>query len=184
VSTKYIPKEVKLKDGQLMTIRKPSPKDAEMMIEYLNIVGGESDNLLISPGEFHLTVQEEQNYIENITNNENALMLLGVVDNKIISISQISSPNRKRIQHNSDIAISVKKEFWNLGVGTAILGELLQFAREHELIKNVRLGVRAVNYNAIKLYEKCGFKPVGLHKDYFCINGNFYDEILMEQQVK
>ncbi len=32
---------------------------------------------------------------------------------------------------------------------------------------------------AIKLYEKLGFEKIGLYKNFFKIDGNYYDEILM-----
>jgi len=60
-----------------------------------------------------------------------------------------------------------------------VMAELIRFAKELGTIKNISLGVRASNSNAISLYEKSGFKKVGIHKDHFNINGDFYDEILM-----
>lgn len=177
-------KEIKLKDEQQLIIRKPELNDADDIIDYLNIVGGESDNLLFGAGEFRLTVEQERAHIENINKDTNCLMILGTIDNKIVSVAQISAPNRKRIEHNSEIAISVKKEYWGIGVGSAMMEELIQFAKEHISIKNISLGVRAINHNAIKLYEKYGFEKIGVHKHYFNVNGNYYDEILMDLQVK
>lgn len=46
--------------------------------------------------------------------------------------------------------------------------------------KNINLGVRAGNDNAIKLYEKFGFKEIGTHKNCINIDGVFHDEILMD----
>ena len=45
-------KEIKLKNGQNLILRKANGNDAEKMIEYLNTVGGESDNLLFGKNEF------------------------------------------------------------------------------------------------------------------------------------
>jgi len=179
LSSRYL-KEVQLKDGKTLLLRKPISEDANNIIEYLNIVGGESDNLLFGAGEFRLTVEQESAHIENINKDNNFLMLLGIIDNKIVSIAQISSPNRKRIGHNSEIAISVKKDYWRIGIGSVTMGSLIQFATEHDAIKNISLGVKATNHNAINLYEKYGFKIVGVHKGYFNIDGKYYDEILMD----
>lgn len=86
----------------------------------------------------------------------------------------------KRIAHNSEVAISVKKEYWGIGVGSAVMEELIRFAKDHELIKNISLGVKASNERAIKLYERFGFVKVGSHKDYFNINGEHDDEYIMD----
>ena len=179
----YILKEIQLKNGQKLILRKPIIEDAKRMIEYLNIVGGESENLLFGKDEFHLTVEQEMEHIKRISNNANTLMILGIIDNNIVSIAQISSPNRKRIAHNSEISISVKKDYWRNGIGSAVMEELIRFAKEHGTIKNISLGVKASNKNAIRMYEKFGFKKVGVHKNYFNINGNFDDEILMDMSI-
>lgn len=173
-------KKRRLENGQELILRKPVIEDAKNMIEYLNSVGGESDNLLFGKDEFRLTVEQEVEHIKRISNDVNTLMILGIVNNVIVSISQISSPNRKRIIHNSEVAISVKKQYWRSGIGSAAMEELIKFAKEHSEIKNVSLGVKSSNCNAIRMYEKFGFVKVGIHKDYFNVNGNFDDEILMD----
>ena len=177
-------KKILLQDGKELILRKPVSKDATNIIKYLNIVGGESDNLLFGCDEFRLTAEQEISHIENINKDINSLMLLGIIDNKIVSVSQITSPNRKRISHNSELAISVKKEYWGNGIGGIVMQELINFAKDHICIKYISLGVRSANHNAIKLYEKYGFERIGVHKDFFNINGTYYDEILMDLQVE
>lgn len=173
-------KIIKLKDGRELLLRQPKVEDAEAMIEYLNIVGGESDNLLFGKNEFRLTADQEKEYIKSINDNENSLMLLGIIDNKIISVSQVSASNRKRIAHNSELAISVKKEYWGMGIGTTIMESLIDFARSSNTIKTISLGVKGSNKKAQHLYEKLGFEKVGVHKNFFNIDGNYDDEILMD----
>jgi RimJ/RimL family protein N-acetyltransferase len=177
----YILKKIQLKNGEHLILRKPTVDDAKGMIEYLNIVGGESDNLLFGKDEFRLTVEQEREHIKSISGN--TLMILGTINNNIVSISQISSPNRKRIAHNSEMSISVKKEYWGNGIGSAVMSEIIRFAKESITTKNISLGVKASNNNAIMMYEKFGFVKVGVHKEYFNISGNFYDEILMDLYI-
>lgn len=173
-------KNINLKNDKVLTIRKASPYDAKYIVEYLNIVGGESDNLLFGKDEFHLSEQDEAKYIDNINSSENSIMIIGIIDNIIVSVCQLSAPNRKRIEHNVSIVISVRKSYWNLGIGSAMMSELIDFARRNENIKNIHLGVRDENTNAVKLYEKFGFKKIGLHKNCMNIEGKYYDEILMD----
>ncbi len=52
------------------------------------------------------------------------------------------------------------------GIGDSLIGELLVRAREREL-SFVTLEVRESNLPAIRLYEKHGFRPVGLRKNYY-----------------
>lgn len=172
-------KEIKLKNGQYLILRKANVNDAEKMIEYLNTVGGESDNLLFGENEFHFSIEQEKEYINNLNNDKDALMIIGTINNEIVSVAQIIKLGRKRIAHNSEIAISVKKDYWSMGIGSAVMYELVEFARNNG-IRNIELGVKASNSKAIILYEKFGFKKVGYHKNYFNVNGVFDDEILMD----
>jgi ribosomal protein S18 acetylase RimI-like enzyme len=175
--------EIALSNGQFLTLRKVEIEDAPRMLAFFNIVGGESENLLYSKGEFPLTLEQTTEYIRRKSNNPSSLMVIGIIDTNIVSFAQINSPLCKRIAHNSSIDISVKKEYWRKGIGSSLLQELLKFAREQGLIKNISLGVRASNNNAIGLYERFGFKVIGVHKDYFNVNGVFDDEILMDLQL-
>jgi RimJ/RimL family protein N-acetyltransferase len=176
-------KIIKLKSGKELLLRRPKEDDAEAMIEYLNIVGGESDNLLFGKNEFRLTVEQEREYISNVNINDNALMILGIIDNQIVSVSQVSSSNRKRIVHNSELAISVKEEYWGMGIGTAVMEVLIDFAKNHDTIRTISLGVKASNKKAQHLYEKLGFEKVGVHRNFFNIDGNYDDEILMDLYI-
>ena len=173
-------KEITLKNGELLILREPLESDAKEMIDYLNTVGGERDNLLFGKGEFRLTLEQEMEYIKKVGNDPNMRMILGFINNSIVSIAEIRSLSRKRIAHNSEIAISVKKDYWGNGIGSAVMEELIRFAKEHKEIKNISLGVKASNRNAIRLYEKFGFVKVGVHKDYFYINENYDDEWIMD----
>ena len=173
-------RSIELKNGKTLVLREANINDAEGMLRYLNVVGGESDNLLFGENEFQLTVEQEKGYIETMRENDNALMAIGVINGEVISIAQVAAPPRKRIAHNGELAISVKKEYWGMGVGTEMMKVLIGFAKETGVIKNISLGVKSDNEKAIKLYEKMGFEKVGAHKNFFNINGVYYDEILMD----
>ncbi|SFO12528.1 GNAT family N-acetyltransferase [Proteiniclasticum ruminis] len=177
------PKELPLKNGELLTIRKPEEQDATSILSYLNQVGGESDNLLFGENEFPLTVEQEISYLKSLESQPGTLMLLGLLDSEIVSVAQISSLPRKRIAHNAEIALSVKKAHWQKGIGRHVMEELLTFARNSGTIRTVSLGVKADNESAIVLYEKLGFKKTGVHKDYFLIRGNYFDELLMDLRI-
>lgn len=173
-------KNVILKNGLNLILRRPTEEDAVAMIDYLNIVGGESDNLLFGAGEFRLNEEQEREHIKRVNEAPNTLMIIGLMDNKIVSISQIDSPMRKRIAHNADLSISVKKEYWGMGIGSEVMATLIDYAKENEVIKNISLGVKGRNTKAKALYEKFGFEVIGVHKNFFNINGEFDDEILMD----
>jgi RimJ/RimL family protein N-acetyltransferase len=172
--------ESMLSNGMRMTLRKPVIGDAEKLIAYLNTVGGESDNLLFGKDEFHMTVAQEIEYIKYTVDDPDVHYVIGLIGDEIVGTAHLRALGRPRIAHNCEVSLSVKKAYWGIGIGSALLEELIRFARAHGTIRNIHLGVKASNRVAIKLYEKHGFEKVGVHWDYFCINGVYDDEVLMD----
>ncbi len=172
-------KSVILKNGAEFIIDKAKKEDAKDIIEYLNIIGGESENLLFGANGFPLSTEQEEEVIESKNSSLTSCLMIGRIDGEVASVISLTAPMRERIAHTCEIAVSVKKKFWNMGVGTSILKEVIEFARNTNIITVIHLGVRADNKNAIKLYEKLGFEKIGLYKNFFKIDGNYYDEILM-----
>lgn len=60
-------------------------------------------------------------------------------------------------------AISLYEEYRNLGIGTALMGAMLQFLRGKGY-KQTSLSVQKANY-AVNMYKKAGFEVVGENKE-------------------
>ena len=170
---------MKIKNGHDLLIRKAEKKDAQMLLDYLNVVGGESDNLLFGANEFTITVEQEESFIESMNSSKTSVLLVGFIDDKVVCIGSLSAPQKERISHQGDVAMSVLREFWGLGIGTILMNEIISFAKKTEKLEILHLGVKADNSRAIKLYEKMGFHEIGCYKKFFKINSEYYDEILM-----
>lgn len=169
---------MKLKNGQELITQKAKPEDAKEILEYLNIIGGESDNLLFGKNGFSMTIEQESNYIKNINSSNKSCMLIGRINGIIVSVVSISGSERERIAHRGEIAVSVRKDYWNLGIATVMMEELILFAKVAE-IEVIGLEVKSDNINAIHLYEKLGFKRIGTYEKFFKINGKYYDSEMM-----
>jgi RimJ/RimL family protein N-acetyltransferase len=170
---------MKLKNGQNIVIRKAGKKDAQILLDYLNVVGGESDNLLFGANEFDITVEQEEGFIESFKDSKTSVLLAGFIDDKVVCIGSLMTPSRERISHHGDVAMSVLKEYWGLGIGSLLMAALIEFAKSSGKLENLHLGVKEDNSRAIKLYEKMGFHEIGRYPKFFKINGKYYDEILM-----
>jgi RimJ/RimL family protein N-acetyltransferase len=158
-------------------IEKATEDDAADIIDYLNLVGGESDNLLFGKDEFHVTVEQEKEHIRNMDNS--FVMFLGKINNNIAAVGTLRGFTRDRIAHRGEIAISVKKEYWNNGIGTEMMKKLIEFGKDEAGLSVIQLTVKADNEKAIHLYNKLGFKQIGFYEKFFNINGKYYDAYLM-----
>ena len=83
-------------------------------------------------------------------------------DGEIIGFTGI-----KVLVDNADIMnIVVKKSWRNQGVGNLLLNNLISICKDLNLL-SLSLEVNEDNLPAIHLYEKVGFKQVGLRKNYY-----------------
>jgi len=162
-----------------LEIYKASKEDAEGILTYCNLIGGESDNLTFGENELDMTTIQEEEFIEGFHKSNTSLMLVGKINDEIVSVASISTTDKSRVAHNAEVGISVKRKYWNMGIGTKMMEKLINFAKQTKIIKVIHLGVRAENENAIHLYEKMGFEIIGVNKRFFKINDTYSDEILM-----
>ena len=168
-----------LKDGRELTIRKATKDDAGEILEYLKLVGGESDNLTFGANGLGMTLEQEEEYVESKNNSKTSALLVGLVGGRIVCDGSISAPTMERVAHIGEVGISVLKEFWGIGIGTCLMNEMIRFAKETGILEVLFLGVKAENTTAIALYKKLGFQEIGRFPGFFKVSGKYYDEIMM-----
>ncbi|WP_026882904.1 GNAT family N-acetyltransferase [Clostridium akagii] len=173
---------VAVKKGLIITVRKVLSEDINGIMEYMKVIGGESDNLTFGAGEWDVSFENELTFIENI-NTENSVMLVAVANGEIAGSASFSAGGRSRTQHVGELGITVRKSYWNLGVGSVLLEEIITWAKSTNIIRKINLRVRTDNINGIKLYRKYGFKEEGNLSRDFCINGIFFDSMTMGLEI-
>ena len=78
------------------------------------------------------------------------------------------------------LTIAVRESHWGLGIGSALLGELIGAARERDCAE-VFLEVRADNPRAHGLYLRRGFAEIGVRRGYYKPSG--VDAIVMRKDL-
>ena len=149
-------------------IEKATSSDAAMLLEYLKQVGGETDNLTFGPEGMPFSVEAEAEFISSMENSTDNIMLLAKSGDKIVGCASLNRLQR-RMKHRGDFAISVAKDYWNKGIGSQLLNNIIAFAKENNF-EVIDLQVRSDNKSAIHLYEKYGFKKIGEHPAFFKID--------------
>ena len=172
-----------LKSDSSIAIRKATKSDAKAMLEYINKISSESDNLTFGKGEFPLTLEQEENFIDNISRQDNAIFIIAEIDGKIIGNLNFSGGTKPRIAHTGEFGVSVLKDYWGQGVGTYLIKYLINWSKESDIIRKINLRVRSDNYSAIHVYKKLGFIEEGLITRDLLINGSFYDSISMGMKI-
>jgi len=170
-----------LKDGRKLILRDPALEDAQELLGFLKVVGAETDFLLCDEnGIDGLTLEGEQEWITATLEAANTKMFVGVVDGEIVLVCDVRAAARKRISHVGGVAISIKRDYWRLGIGSIAMQEMIDFARSTNALRTLTLEVREGNERAIALYKRFGFREIGRHKGRINVRGTYYDEILMD----
>ncbi len=172
-----------LRDGREIIIRRAVRSDACKMVEYVSTIGGESDNLTFGLNEFDITADKEELIIESMNSKENSLMIVAEVKGEIVSMLSFGGGIRQRTRHVGEFGISVKKAFWSLGIGSAMIDYMLEWAKDTHIIRKINLKARIDNKNAIALYRKYGFREEGVSTRDLYIHEQFYDSLLMGLEI-
>ena len=114
---------------------------------------------------------ELQVYVERFGELKDDMGLVAEVDGKIVGAVWVRIMNDYGHIDNEtpSLAISLYKEYRNLGIGTAMMKEILALLKAHGY-KQVSLSVQKANY-AAKMYLKVGFEIVRENEEeYIMIN--------------
>lgn len=172
-----------------MTIRPAAPEDAKAMIDYMNRVGGESDNLTFGQGEAPIQdVDAEAAWIEAINAQDGSgILLLGWVDGlmgpELAAMGDVVAGTRSHVAHAATMGLSVRRSHWHRGHGTQMAKALLRHAILTPGIKVLELDVRDDNTHAIEIYRKLNFDTTGRRRAAFAVDGQYHDLLVMSRFV-
>lgn len=155
-------------------IREARKEDADKVLLYTKIVGGQTNNLTYGSEGIDITIDEEEKILENISNTDKSIFLLVCHEDEIIGVGNISAKSIKRMNHKAALGISIKKEFWGQGIGGELLDKLIEFSKQSGL-EIIELTVRSDNERAINLYKKFDFKKTGTIPAAIKIDGEYFD---------
>ena len=181
---KFEERKIRLKDGRTCILCPTGPDHAEEMIEYLKKTAGETPYLLRYPDEVNYTTESEKEILGRLYEDPYSIMMMPIVDGKVAGNGSINGIGDKRkIRHRCSLAIALYKEFWGLGIGTAMIDYMTELAAKIGW-QQVDLEVVAENTAAQALYKKCGFFESGRrHNALRFDDGSCHDEILMYKEL-
>jgi ribosomal protein S18 acetylase RimI-like enzyme len=168
--------EHKLKDGRSLIIREARLEDAEAILSVVKEVAAEENLILLDKGEYDL--RSEIRHILTAKSTGKTLILVAEVDGKVVGVGEVKVGVFKKNSHTAELGLAVTKAFRGLGVGKALMDEMLSRA-EKSGVEKVWLSVFSTNDAAIALYRKFGFIIEGIRKMQFKIGNTYADELLM-----
>lgn len=168
-----------LSNGRELVIREAVPDDAPALLDYVQAISRESDFLAFEPGEFQLTVAEEEAYLRQSQQADNKIYIIGTMDGSIVAALTFSGGSRARMRHAGEFGVSVREACWGQGIGSRMVDALIAWARAGGVVTKINLKVRTDHRRAIALYERKGFVVEGTLRREIQIAGEYFDHYCM-----
>jgi len=141
-----------------------------------------NDILRLERSSFAPTVSWTSQMIQDTANTSTSRFYGAYLNGVLVSYSVISD-----LTFDFELLrICVSKEYRQLGIAFNLIQFILSDIKEKNQLSSstessfMLLEVSEDNYSAQRLYEKCGFSPIAVRKDYYLEDGVRKDAIIMK----
>lgn len=170
-------------NGKKVIFRYPKMDDTEDCMHLINSVL-EENHFLMKINK--VSIKEEEQWLEKqIINMQNDKMIrLHVeVDGKVLGGVDVDREEGEAQQHIGDIGIVLAKEIRNMGLGTKLINTVYELAKQKMGIEVMRIEYVKGNEAAKHVYEKLGFKEIGVLPKARKSKGKYNDEVLLYKEI-
>lgn len=162
-------------------IRKAEPGDADPLVRLAESVGSEEGGWLIADGGWR-SVSEERRYLKAIRRHDYAAVFVAELDGRIVGRLSIGRDSHPASEHVADVGVMVADGYRRRGIGRALMESAEAWAQSVG-VRKIELHVFPHNEAALTLYERLGYRQVGIRRGHFHRSGGYVDAILMEKDL-
>ena len=167
-----------MKNGEEAHLRNAVESDGAAVVQNFNLTHEETDFLLTYPEENSMDAKQEGGFLQKKADSANEIEIIALVDGKVAGTAGIDAIGTKyKLKHRAEFGISVAREYWGLGLGTALTNACIKCAKEAGY-EQLELDAVADNKQAISLYEKAGFVEFGRNPKGFKSKFSGYQELV------
>ncbi len=164
-------------DGQEIILRTPQWEDIDDLLELINsLIDEQADIWMREPVTRNEQIDWLSRRLAAIEKGE-VVQIVAEAQGHVVANTDVTIKTGQR-SHVGDIGIIIKQGYRGIGIGTEMLKQLIERARERGL-KIVTLGVFATNKRAKHVYQKLGFCECGRIPGEIYKNGQYIDHITM-----
>jgi ribosomal protein S18 acetylase RimI-like enzyme len=163
-----------------VAVRKATSADAQAIMAHMKRTIAEPGvHIPFAPEEYDPLLKEEQKRLCEFAESDNSIVLVADAEEQVIGILECKGGTREAMRHVTSLSMSVRKEWRNRGVGSALLARAIEWAKATGTVKRIELFVYAQNTAAIHLYRTFGFEEEGRCRGAIYQNGEFLDDLIM-----
>lgn len=156
-----------------ITIRAPVPDDAEAIFQIASSPG-------VRDGTLQMPYQSLPLWRERLSTQQDGFYrLVAEMDGSVVGFAGLKVEDAPRRRHVGQIGMMVRDDVQGRGIGTALLGALLDLADNWLNLRRIELDVYTDNAAAVHLYESRGFAIEGTRRDFAFRDGAYIDAYCM-----
>ena len=106
-------------------------------------------------------------------------ILVAVINGEFAGVIGLHTSSRPRVNHRAEIGMMVRDDWQGKGIGTAMMGAMIDLADKWLNLTRLELTVFTDNEPAISLYRKFGFEIEGTLRKFGFRDGEFVDAYTM-----
>ncbi|WP_251898817.1 GNAT family N-acetyltransferase [Lactiplantibacillus paraplantarum] len=129
---------------EVVDVRPAEVADATQLLALLAQLGRESNTFTVDEGIEDLSETDEQEQIAHINGTTTNIIFVATLASQLIGVSTVQASTDFSAAQG-EVGVAVLKEFWGMGLGTALIEEVLDWARNYSTI-----GTTSVNCSAAK----------------------------------
>ena len=166
-----------------LTIRTARVDDAPVVAEAARTIAATPGLLASQPAE--LTDERLAQKIAALDGADNGCFLVAESAGELVGHGMLDPLPLAAVRHVVHLTLAVHVGWQGRGVGRALLGRLIEWAKAAPAVEKIELNVRAPNSAAQALYRKMGFSEIGRWRRRVKIApGQYLDDVAMELLVK
>jgi RimJ/RimL family protein N-acetyltransferase len=177
-----------------MIIRQVQTHEIDLYVKHLLAHMSESGlngNIVYTPyprGYVHPVEKMHENLTERLNKNLNELKwgraFVAEVDGVIVGHLDLHGHHIESSLHRCKLGMGIDSKYRGLGVGTKLMTTTIEWLKNETEIDWIDLYTFSHNLPAIKLYEKVGFKKVGMVEDLFRVDGESIHDWQMVLRIR
>ncbi|MCE5201760.1 MAG: GNAT family N-acetyltransferase [Synergistaceae bacterium] len=156
-----------------MEIRPVKIEDADDISRIRRQDGVREEVLALSSERLQVTID----FLKSLSSDDRAFV--AVENDELVGMATMLKNKSSRRSHSATLSIMVDRDFQGRGIGSALMGRLLDEADNVLKLHRLELLVLIDNTAAIELYKKCDFRIEATRKHAAVKDGRFVDEYLL-----
>ena len=170
--------EIILKDGRKCLLKSCNGDNGAEMFALFNQTHLETDFLLSYADENSYDEVKEGEFLQEVFDSDDSLEIGAFLDGKLVASAGIEAGGKKyKVRHRAEFGISVLKDYWGLGIGSALTAACIDCALKAGY-EQLELNAVAANASALNLYKKYGFVEYGRNSRGFKSRFSGYQEVV------